>query len=103
MNVAIPTNDSVKISSDILSCTNYLIFELEDHTLVNYHKIENPYANDKIRAEEEISNTLSECKTIICNKIPNNVKMKLKASNKQILVTLEENAKKALVNLMCRV
>ena len=103
MKVAIPTDDKVKICPDILACKGYLVYEIDDHSLVNYIFMPNPYFDDVNLAKQELCNTLSECNAIICNKINTVLKEKLKSTNTQILVTLEENAKKALINLMCRV
>lgn len=103
MKVAIPSDDKIKISTNILTCKGYLIFELDEHSLVNYVFSPNPHLNDELVAESNLCNTLSDCSTVICGKINGTIKEKLKSANKQILTTFEENAKKALINLMCRV
>jgi len=103
MKVAIPTNDQIKISKDILNCKGFLIYEVDNHALVDYEFHENPKMNLDSEALETLSKTLKECSTIICAPINSIVKTRLKEEKKQILVTMEENAKKALINLMCRV
>ena len=103
MKVAIPTNDQIKISKDILNCKGFLIYEIDDHSLVDYKYIKNPAFDCEANSFELLSQTIKECKTIICSPLEPLVKKRLKEENKQILVTMEENAKKALINLMCRV
>ncbi len=101
MKVAIPTNDQIKIAPSVLNCKGFLVYEIDDHNLVDYEFREQP----AIRTPKEpaILNLLSDCNSMICTKIEPSIKDNLKSSNKQILRTLEENAKKALINLMCRV
>jgi predicted Fe-Mo cluster-binding NifX family protein len=101
MKVAIPSNDKIKISPTFSDCVGYLVYEIDDHNLVKYEfRLNNNGASGK---EASIANLLDDCSSIICNNIEKPIKETLKNSNKQILKTLEEDAKKALINLMCRV
>lgn len=103
MKVAIPSNDHIKISQDFLSSKGFLIFELDDHSLVNYYFRENPYCEDKSIELTNVLNVIDDCNSIICTRLDKEINENLKKSNKQVLKTLEENAKRALINLMCRV
>lgn len=101
MKVAIPTNDKIQIAPSVINCKGFLVYEIDDHNLVNYEFREPNLYN--IPKESEILALLNDCSSMICTKIEPSVKENLKSANKQILRTLEENAKKALINLMCRV
>lgn len=101
MKVAIPTNDQIKIAPTLINCKGFLVYEIDNHNLVDFEFRENQQNNGN--PEIDVMNILSDCKSIICTKIEPTIKENLKKSNKQILRTLEENAKKALINLMCRV
>lgn len=101
MKVAIPTNDKIKIAPSVLDCKGFLVYEIDNHNLVDYEFREQTL--DTTPKETAIINLLNDCNSMICTKIEPSIKDNLKSSNKQILRTLEENAKKALINLMCRV
>ncbi len=101
MKVAIPTNDKIKIAPSVIDCKGFLVYEIDDHNLVDYEFREQ--TQDLIPKESAIVSLLSDCNSMICTKIEPSIKDNFKSSNKQILRTLEENAKKALINLMCRV
>lgn len=101
MKVAIPTNDKIKIAPSVLGCKGFLVYEIDNHNLVDYEFREQTL--DITPKETAIINLLNDCNSMICTKIEPSIKDNLKSSNKQILRTLEENAKKALINLMCRV
>lgn len=101
MKVAIPTNDKIKIAPTVSNCKGFLVYEIDDHNLLNYEYREHISFNTS--EDPDILNLLNDCSSMICTKIEPAVKENLKSANKQILRTLEENAKKALINLMCRV
>jgi len=101
MKVAIPTNDKIKIAPSVIECKGFLVYEIDDHNLVDFEFRELNSIN--VSKEQSIINLLEDCNSMICTKIEPSIKESLKNANKQILRTLEENAKKALINLMCRV
>jgi len=101
MKVAIPTNDKIKIAPSVIECKGFLVYEIDDHNLVDFEFRELNSIN--VPKEQSIINLLEDCNSMICTKIEPSIKESLKNANKQILRTLEENAKKALINLMCRV
>ncbi len=101
MKVAIPTNDKIKIAPSVLDCKGFLVYEIDDHNLVDFEFREQ--TPDTTTKGPAIISLLNDCNSMICTKIEPSIKDNLKSSNKQILRTLEENAKKALINLMCRV
>ncbi len=101
MKVAIPTNDKIKIAPSVIECKGFLVYEIDDHNLVDFEFRE--LNSTKVPKEQSIINLLEDCNSMICTKIEPSIKESLKNANKQILRTLEENAKKALINLMCRV
>ena len=101
MKVAIPTNDKIKIAPSVIECQGFLVYEIDNHNLLNFEFREKNSIN--LPKEQAIVKLLEDCNSMICTKIEPSIKEKLKSSNKQILRTLEENAKKALINLMCRV
>jgi predicted Fe-Mo cluster-binding NifX family protein len=103
MKVAIPSDDKIKISPSFISCKGFLIYELDDHTLVNYEYRLNLLEENSNDNHEKIGSLLLDCSSVICNQIEKPVKELLKNNQKQILKTLETEAKKALMNLMCRV
>ncbi len=94
MKVAIPTDDQIKISKDILRCKGYLVYEIDDHSLINYEFLINPFPEDTTKAKTEILNTLEECSSIICNRMETNLKEKLKSNHKQILTTFKKMQRK---------
>ena len=98
MKVAIPSSDKITINKSIYDCEGFLIYQIDDHNLVDYEF----RANGK-KSADEITILLEDCSSIICNKIEPEVKDLLKANKKQILRTSEENVKKAVLNMLCRI
>ncbi len=98
MKVAIPSSDKITINPSFYNSEGFLIYQIDDHNVVDYEF----RANDK-KTASEISVLLDDCSSVICNKIEPDVKDLLKANEKQILRTMEENVKKAMLNMLCRV
>lgn len=101
MKVAIPTNDKIKIAPSVIDCKGFLVYEIDNHNLVDFEYREQNSIN--LPKNQSIVKLLEDCNSMICTKIEPSIKESLKSANKQILKTLEDNAKKALINLMCRV
>ncbi|MGB9702029.1 MAG: NifB/NifX family molybdenum-iron cluster-binding protein [Candidatus Kapaibacteriota bacterium] len=103
MKVAIPSDDKIKISPSFKSCRGFLVYEIDDHSLVKFEYRINQTDENTSDYNENIANMLLDCNSVICNQIEKPIKESLKNNQKQILRTLETDAKKALMNLMCRI
>ncbi len=98
MKVAIPSNDKININKSFLNSEGFIIYQIDDHNVVDFE-----YRENSNKSVNEVVNILDDCSSFICNKIEPEIKEVLKGQNKQILKTLEENVKKAMLNMMCRV
>lgn len=106
--IAVPSNDGIHIAEDFGTSKNFLIFEAGDGFISNEEIRRNPAdlnSSKTINDEERNSlvfNKLCDCEIIICQKINIDLLNKFKSIGLQILKTLESNARKGIINMVCR-
>jgi predicted Fe-Mo cluster-binding NifX family protein len=104
--IAIPSKDKINISEEFNSASFFLIFEIGNGVITNEEIRKNPVeSNLNIALSENNSilfNLLCDCQIIICRKIPHELVTSFKGAGLQVLKTLEVNARKGIINMICR-
>ncbi|MEN6295298.1 MAG: NifB/NifX family molybdenum-iron cluster-binding protein [Chloroherpetonaceae bacterium] len=106
MRVAIPTDDKVKIATNLENCKGFMIFEAgnENVRLIEFRN--NPLMDGEDLSEDKknqvIFNLLCDNEAVICYKINKDLSDMLKSAGLKIYKTLETIALKGVINTICR-
>ena len=103
--IAIPTNDKINISNDLLRSESFIIIEVACGKITAEYFIENKTVktgnnNEKI-APNNIGELLHNCDIIIVSNLIENVRNYFAAGNKEIVLTSEKIITNIANNFIC--
>lgn len=105
--IAVPSIDKIHIADDLYSAEIFIVFEIGNGVINSEESRKNPLKNktESLNESEKnavLFNILCDCQIIICRKIQQELAKNFKDAGIQVLKTLEENARKGIINTICR-
>lgn len=104
MKVAVATDDFVSVTGHIGRCTGFLVFEIENDTVINVEQRENNFTHHKTSSDHNHSHGhshaslvegLSDCKALICTSAGWRLQDDFKSAGKELIFTRENLAEEA--------